>query len=303
MKKILVTGANGFIGKHVLPLLSSKGYEVYALQRSKVSNQDKCHSVICDLSNEEQVRGVLCDIGPTHLLHLAWYTEHGKFWDSLENIDWIRRSVFLVKTFADFGGQRALVVGSCAEYSWDRAILSEEANSYRPSSLYGQSKNFLRMLLDNLCKERGVSFAWPRIFFLFGAEEPKGKIVASMIAQFIQDQTFILKNGSMCRDFLHVKDVAHALVHIMDSSFQGAINIGSGEGVDLLTLGKTIQTLVGAGSLSISNENLPLANLPKKLIADVTGLKTTLGWKPAFTLEEGLLDVIQSWKENLRRNS
>lgn len=298
MKKILITGASGFIGRRILPLLESKGFEIYSLQRTPVPSTNTHSAVVCDLSDEKRVEEVIREIKPSHLLHLAWYTEHGKFWDSLENIDWIRKSLFLVRTFAQYGGKRAVIAGSCAEYSWDTEILSEDSNSYLPSSLYGKAKNFLRILLEELAKEKNISLAWARIFFLYGADEPKGKIVASMLDQFMKDQTFTLKNGQLYRDFLHVEDVADAFVHILDSSIEGQINIASGEATSLLTIGKTLHSLIGKGNLVVSDEELQTANIPKILIADVDKLKHTLKWVPKFSIDTGLSNIVQSWTRN-----
>ena len=94
-KKVLVTGGTGFIGRHAIEPLLDLGFEVHLVVRSERSNQGvpagvETHRV--DLNRADDVQAVLDAVSPTHLLHFAWYAEHGEFWSSDLNLDWVRAS-------------------------------------------------------------------------------------------------------------------------------------------------------------------------------------------------------------------
>src|SRR5258708_30731413 len=97
MNKVLVTGASGFLGRHSWPLLQARGYEVHAI--SSKATRDGVSEIrwhTADLLDRKQVQVVVGRIKPTHLLHLAWYTEPGKYWTATENLDWLRTGVSLL---------------------------------------------------------------------------------------------------------------------------------------------------------------------------------------------------------------
>ena len=227
-QKILITGATGFIGRHCLPLFVEKGYEVHAVSFSEndFSYSDvRWHQV--DLLNSQETASLVSSVIATHLLHLAWYTEHKKYWTALENHDWVRASFDLVKAFRSYGGQRAVIAGTCAEYDWGQGRCSEDTTPLLPATLYGACRNELRQKIETFSKESGLSSAWVRIFFVYGPAEHPNRLVSSVIASLLEGKLIPCSEGNQKRDFLYVEDVASAFVALLESDFCGAINIGS----------------------------------------------------------------------------
>ena len=107
----------------------------------------------------------------THMLHLAWYTEHKKYWTSPANENWVKASLALAQAFRSHGGERAVMAGTCAEYDWRYGRCIEGKTPLSPATLYGRCKNALREKVELFSKEGGMSFAWGRIFFLYGPYE------------------------------------------------------------------------------------------------------------------------------------
>ena len=120
MIKTLVTGASGFIGRHSLPLLLKAGHEVHAVSLKK---KNPCINGInwhqADLKNQTQTKRLIADIRPSHLLHFAWCTEPGSFWNDPKNNHWVQASLELLKNFQAHGGKRIVIAGTCAEYDWN----------------------------------------------------------------------------------------------------------------------------------------------------------------------------------------
>lgn len=296
MKRILVTGASGFIGSHVLLPLKERGYEVVAVCRSS-KNMVNFPFISCDLQDEAAVSKMLRQVKPSHLLHLAWYTEHGAYWNSERNLDWVRSSLHLVQSFIKEGGHRVVIGGSCAEYDWNSDIYPESMVC-EPTSLYGKAKNCLRILIEEYAKIHPFSFAWGRIFFLYGPLEDPRKIVASIIHHLFQGKAFPFQNGQLIRDFMHVEDVAAALAAVIDSSTQGPVNIASGQGIALQEIGKKIEKLMGKDNLLSIKET---ANAPAPtVIADTTRLFQEIGWRPKYNLDKGLEHAISWWLQQFK---
>ena len=114
----MVTGGSGFLGQPLLNELSSAGYQVLTVQRGSTPVVDGVESVEGDVQNFEEMLSLMGTRHPKLLIHLAWTTEHGQFWDDRENMGWVASTIRLLEAFAENGGQRFIGLGSCAEYDW-----------------------------------------------------------------------------------------------------------------------------------------------------------------------------------------
>src|SRR5258706_14740282 len=116
-RRILVTGARGFIGRECLTRLSALDAELHALSTQSVSDAGGVTWHQCDLLDSPAAVGLLQRIAPSHLLHLAWIAEPGVFWESPLNHRWLAASTVLFEAFYASGGKRVVAAGSCAEYA------------------------------------------------------------------------------------------------------------------------------------------------------------------------------------------
>jgi nucleoside-diphosphate-sugar epimerase len=304
MKKVLLTGASGFIGRHCIPFLLDKGYQVHGA----ISNQDTpnnnndnlfWHSV--NLLDHNEIQKLLDGVSPTHLLHLAWYTEHGLFWESNRNLDWVISSLQLITAFKRIGGQRVVIAGTCAEYDWKYGFCNEDATPLHPSNLYGTSKNALNNILTRFTDKNKISYAWGRIFFLYGPYEYQKRLIPYVITSLMKNIPAECSHGDQIRDFLHVEDVANAFVTLLDSDLKGAINIGSGEPVTIKYIVNQIGSLLNKSDLIRLGARSSSLTDPPLLLADVTKLKNELHWHPKYDLDAGLQSSINWWHENLQK--
>ena len=348
-KRVLLTGASGFIGRWAIPALLRRGYEVHAVgrcvdsghQRSEVrgqrsdiggqrfpppaprpsplvavANQESLSRVVgpapqtrtddsvlstqysalhwhsCDLLNAAEAASLINSVRPTHLLHFAWYAEHRKFWTSPLNVDWAAASLLLLRAFANAGGHRAVFAGTCAEYDWSHEVLSERDTPTRPRTLYGACKNSLRDVAERFAAQAGMSFAWGRIFFLFGPDEHPDRFVPSIIEPLRRGEPAACRAGAQVRDFLHVADAADAFASVLESRVSGAVNIASGEARSLGRVAEYISDQLGRRDLLNVGSSPATLDNPAVLRADVARLRNEVGWTPRFSLTTGLDDVI-----------
>ncbi|AFY36958.1 NAD-dependent epimerase/dehydratase [[Leptolyngbya] sp. PCC 7376] len=300
MKSILVTGSTGFIGQHTLSVLRKYGYDVHISVRTRlkihslkpeISSQVSIH--YCDLFDYNQQVELFESIKPSHLLHFAWDATPGKFWTSENNLQWLECSMQLLRNFAKHHGERAVFAGTCAEYDWSYGYCTENLTPTNPSTLYGVCKNSLRQVSEQFCKDREISFAWGRIFWLYGVNEASGRLVSSVIQNLTAKQVAKCSHGNQVRDFMYVEDVARAFVELLNSDVAGNINIASGKAIaikDIVTeIGKQmgLPELIGLGMIEASKDEHSF------ILANTSILNNKIGFRPQYSLEEGIRKTIQ----------
>jgi nucleoside-diphosphate-sugar epimerase len=299
MKRLLITGAGGFIGRHCLPILRDAGYEIHALSRSEHCFEQGVQWHSANLFEEGAAESLLAEVRPTHLLHLAWYAEAGRYWTAPENFRWVQASLALLVGFAAQGGQRVVGAGTCAEYDWRHGWCSEGVTPLAPATVYGACKHTLQTLFATYSRQYGLSSAWGRIFFLYGPHEHPSRLVASVISALLKGEPARCTTGEQFRDFLHVDDVAAALVAILDSDVQGPINVGSGVPIAVMDVVRQIGAKIGAPQLLQIGARQSAADESPLLVADIRRLTNEVGWHPAKSLDYGLDTTISWWRDVL----
>jgi nucleoside-diphosphate-sugar epimerase len=297
MKRVLVTGATGFIGARAVPLLRARGYEVHAIGRTRPEDRDlEFHSA--DLLDADAVRAVTLKIRATHLLHLAWDVTPGRYWRASENLDWVSASLQLARAFEAAGGRRAVFAGTCAEYQWGAPRFFEATTPCVPATLYGAAKDALRRLLTYYGDSGGLSVGWGRIFFLYGPGEKPGRLVSDAIRCLVKVAPFPTTHGNQRRDFLHVDDVAGAFVALIDCNAQGPVNIGSGAAISVRSVLDIVASEIGnADCLQFGARTLAEGE-PMVIEADVTRLTQEIGFKPLYDIKGGIAQTVAWWKRN-----
>ena len=301
MKTVLVTGASGFIGRFALGPLKRRGYAVHALTRGSGASfqADGVEWHRADLMDRAEMRKLITSIRPRHLLHLAWNTKHGEFWQAADNLDWAAASLDLLRCFVEHGGSRFVGAGTCAEYQWGAGECDELQTPLRPASLYGSAKKAVYEVLAAYAPSRDLSWAWGRVFFLFGPGEQESRLVPYLIQNCLKRQRAVCRFGQLRRDFLYVEDVADAFAALLDSEVSGAVNIASGQTVQLRQFARVIARSCGDPNLIEVREDAPAPGEQLEISADVRRLREEVRWVPKRDVESDLAQTIEWWRAKL----
>ena len=297
-RRVLVTGASGFIGRHSLNSLLERDFEVHAVYAHDPIESDA--RVIwhkADLLDEASRE--LCDkVRATHLLHFAWIATPGIYWTSPENLEWKESTLALLEAFKESGGSRAVLAGTCAEYDWSvpQDFFSETTSPLKPTTLYGTCKHETHLAAEQFAQSQSMSLAWGRIFFLYGPHEPQTRLVPYVITSLLAGRVAECSSGEQIRDFLHVGDVADAFVALLDSEVIGAVNIASGAPVAVEEVIYVIADMLGNRELVHLGAKPTPENDPPRLVADVMRLKDEIVWSPRYGLKDGLRLTTDWWK-------
>jgi nucleoside-diphosphate-sugar epimerase len=296
MKKVLVTGASGFIGRATLAPLVARGFEVHAV--SSRPPRDAASGVTWhthDLLAPGEPAKVVDAVRPSHLLHLAWYAVPGKYWTAPENVDWVSASAALARAFERSGGERFVGAGTCAEYAPAPGDCDERTTPLAPATLYGICKHAVHTVVDALAAGR-FSPAWGRIFFLYGPHEPASRLVPGVIRALLDGREALCTAGTQVRDFMHVDDVGDAFAALVDSRVEGGVNVASGRPVAIADVVQTIARQLDAESLvRLGARPIPAGELPS-ITAATARLRDEVTWSRARSLEQGIADTIDWWK-------
>jgi len=274
--------------------LADRGFDVHAAT-SRPGATLPAETHVLDLMDPVATRELVRTLAPTHLLHLAWYVEPGQFWNSPLNLDWIGASLALYRSFVEARGQRFVGAGTCTEYDWSYDWLDETTTPCVPGTLYGTAKNALFHTLAAAARVDDLSFAWGRIFFLYGPGEKPRRLISDAVAGLSRGEAVETTAGTQIRDFMHVADVAAAFAALVDSPVNGAVNIATGEAHPIRDILAHLGKITGrADLLRIGARAMP-ANEAPCLSAAITRLRDEVGFKHRFSLVEGLTDTVSQW--------
>lgn len=239
--RILVTGATGFIGGHILPRILSEGHEVVALARdeSKASKKPWYPNVrfVAQDLHAEGFEPEFDHLGsPEALIHLAWsgLPDYKNFKHFEQNLP---ADFKFIKSLVNQGLSQVLVTGTCFEYGMVSGCLSEEMSA-RPANPYALAKDTLRKSLQLLQQQNAFVLKWARLFYMYGPGQNPNSLLAQLDRAIDEgDSVFNMSGGEQLRDYLPVEDVALRLVQLLENSHcEGIFNVCRGEPISVRNL-------------------------------------------------------------------
>ncbi|WP_322513836.1 NAD(P)-dependent oxidoreductase [Rhodopseudomonas palustris] len=297
--RVVVTGARGFIGRHLLARLEATAgvTDIHATHSPgsgalPPTARTTWHGL--DLTAPGAAAALIAEVRPTHLIHAAWITAHNDYWESPANLRWLAASCDLLQAFLAGGGQRFVQIGTAAEYDWSCGYMVEGVTPERPSTLYGVAKKSFHDVLHTAAVKAGCSAATGRVFFGYGPFENAGRLIPYACRQLARGEPAAFSSGSAWRDFLYIDDLADAVNALLQSSLQGAVNLSSGDPVRLAEIVTRLGEISGRPELVQLGARPDRAGDPPMLVGDSTRIRST-GWRPAHDLRSGLASTYRWW--------
>lgn len=229
---VAVTGANGYIGRHVVPALCDLGASVYALDLKSEAGDPRAHWIEADILSEDFDPDDVFDRIPDVCLHLAW--RNGFDHNSISHMGDLSGHYVFLNKMIDAGVSRIAVMGSMHEIGYWEGPISEETPC-NPQSVYGVAKDALRRALIIESERRGFDLQWLRGFYIYGDDIQSQSIFGKLLrAAKAGQKSFPFTTGKNKFDFTPVADLAQMIVAaVMQDDVLGIINCCSGHPVAL----------------------------------------------------------------------
>lgn len=236
--KIAVTGASGFIGRHVLTALLQHEVEAVAVTRDATRLAGLNEGVrIVEMDIAHPTPDCFEQMGcPDVLIHLAW--EGLPNYKSLHHFETeLPRQYHFLKAMIEAGLPSLQVTGTCFEYGMQSGSLSEDMPT-KPNNPYGYAKEALRQQLEFLKSVKPFNLTWARLFYMYGEGQPSTSLYPKLKEAVLRgDNVFNMSGGEQLRDYLPVEEVGRQIVRLaMAQRDIGAINICSGNPISVRRL-------------------------------------------------------------------
>ncbi|MEI6125134.1 MAG: GDP-mannose 4,6-dehydratase [Pseudomonadota bacterium] len=306
-KRVLITGAAGFIGSHLVKRLLNEGAQLSVLFPAEI-NPWRLHNCLphvrvidVDLRNRSLLQQALSAITPHIVFHLASVVDVTRSWDLLavmvENN--VLGTLNLLSALKDSGIEMFLNFGSSEEYGPAMSPLSEELREM-PLSPYSFSKTAAVFL----CQMATRIFDYPvinaRLFPTYGPGQDRAMFIPSAISELLCKGSFTMSHGEQLREFNYVDDVVEAILLVSQCGklMGDIVNIGNGNPVQIKTVMKIIEAHIN-GDTKVSLGGRPLRKGERESSwCDNRKLKELTGWTNKVSLEEGLRRTVEWYKNN-----
>jgi UDP-glucose 4-epimerase len=306
MYKALVTGGAGFIGSYIVEELVRRGFSVVALDNLSLGNMDNI-AHLRKQKNLEFIQGSISDLSllqklsseVRYVFHQAAIPNIPITVTSSNYISYYETNsngiLNILQAAKDNNVKKVICASSCSVYGNEPTIPKREDMIPDPRSPYAVIKLIAEYYCMIFQRVHFLPTVCLRYFNVYGPRQNPTSALASVIPKFIQralsgKPPIIFGDGQQTRDFVYVRDVVSANLQAAESDSTGIFNIGTGKGVSLNQLTQSILKLTNRSDIQPVYEN----EIPDEIrhsVADISRAQT-FGYKPKYTLEEGLKETI-----------
>lgn len=298
MKKILVTGATGFIGSYVLAEYLALGIEIAYIHREgsdcwRIKGYGG-QKITGDLNDPETYQEAFLSFKPDTVIHMAWSGVKGNDRNNVGQAKNLGHLLGLLDACRKSGVKHFIGLGSQAEYGPCSGKINESQPTH-PTTYYGMCKLSAYHMAQQFCSQACMQFSWVRIFSTYGPKDHPDWLIPYLIRELHQGNVPELTACEQRWDYLYVEDAAKAIVQIANSQqAEGLFNLGSGTAVSLKSIVEQVRDIVRPSA------PLGFALKPYRsdqvmhLEADIRKLQSTTKWRPQVSLSVGLQNTVES---------
>ena len=303
MRKVVITGASGAIGRALITAAINAGYEVLAVvhrsspRTAGLEKTAHCRVLRLDLSEydnaiDEMKKQGFEPAGYSFFFHLAWMAPFGKDRENLDlQLENVRAALAAVRFAKAIGCSCFIGTGSQAEYGRVDGVLTPETPAF-PETGYGCAKLCASQMTRLACEQSGMRHIWCRVLSVYGPYDREQTLISTAVRQMLQNEATEFTPCEQMWDYLYSQDAAEAILLAAEKGSHGEVFVvGSGEARPLKDYIEEIARLtaykqkIGFGSRPYNEKQV------MHLQADITGLKN-LGFQPRYTFEEGIRSLI-----------
>jgi UDP-glucuronate decarboxylase len=311
MKKILVTGGAGFIGSHLCDALLNKGHDVVCLDNFFTGSKENIlhlrpnphfeilrHDIVNPIILEvDEIYNLACPASPVHYQFNPVKTVKTNVMGTLNMLGLannIKSRVLQASTSEVYGDPS---VHPQKETYWGNV------NCIGPRGCYDEGKRVAETLMMDYHRQHRVDIRIARIFNTYGPRMAvnDGRVVSNFIVQALKGEDLtVYGEGQQTRSFCYVSDMIKGLIALMEQEeTMGPVNLGNPNEFTILALAEKVIALTGSKSSIVYNP-LPQDD-PVQRKPDIEKAKTYLNWVPKVQLEEGLIQTIEYFREQLKK--
>jgi len=295
-KNIVVTGANGFLGRNLVKRLTEQGDYISCLIRENkdhIKDYKNVNIINADLTLpldaiKDKIKNSDC------LFHLAAIPNlHDCLIDTLKCFNTNALATLnLLEILRKADIKKLIFTSSCSVYGNPQYMPIDEKHTTFPLELFSATKLSSENLILSYSSLYGIKSVIFRIFNLYGPLQEK-RIIPFIIHNTNEGKPIEMRNGSLIRDFIYVDDTVDALIKSSEKG-EGIYNLGSGSEINMFDLAKKIFKLMNKKVELTSKDDNSDIEVPRSC-ADLTKIKKELGWKPKIDLDEGITRTIDSF--------
>ena len=240
---VLLTGATGFVGRQVHKAVLARGANVRVALRAGTEGRlaGAAESVVetVDLFAEDAAWWARACAGIDTVVHAAWYADPGTYLHSQKNELCLKGTVEFARGAVASRVRRFVGIGTCFEYDVTAGLLTTKTR-LDPQTPYAVAKASAFRALSEMLSARGVSFAWCRLFYLYGEGEDERRLVPYLRHRLSRGEPAELTSGTQVRDFLDVAEAGRMIADVALGTEEGPVNVCSGVPVTVRELAEHI---------------------------------------------------------------